>query len=96
MRSKRSPRGRRKVLLTRGRKLRIRQINLSNLPNNNNSVSESLRTSVERKLEELQRILPDACNEINMDTLFQMTADYIFLLEAKVSLLQNLSTFYGV
>lgn len=33
---------------------------------------------------------------MNMETLYQMTANYISLLQAKVSLLQSLSTFYGV
>ncbi|EOY31590.1 hypothetical protein QQP08_025635 [Theobroma cacao] len=91
MRSKRTPRCRRKVLLMRGRKLRRQSLSSAN-----DSSAESVRTSIERKLQQLQRILPAACSEINMETLFLRTAEYIFLLEAKVSLLQNLSTFYGV
>ncbi|XVF34311.1 hypothetical protein REPUB_Repub18cG0048800 [Reevesia pubescens] len=99
--SKRSPRGSgrsRKVLLMRGRKLRRQKS--STLANDSTTAvsvsSESVRTSIERKLQQLQRMLPPGCPEINMETLFQRTADYIFLLEAKVSLLHNLSTFYGV
>ncbi|XVF47805.1 hypothetical protein PTKIN_Ptkin03bG0140500 [Pterospermum kingtungense] len=59
-----------------------------------------LQRESERKLQQLQRMLPAGaacpCPEINMETLFQRTADYIFLLEVKLSLLRNLSTFYGV
>ena len=92
--SKRSPSGRRKVLVMRGRKIRRQSLSLSN--ESGAAAAESVRTSIERKLRQLQRMLPDGCPEIDMETLFQRTAEYIFLLEAKVSLLQNLSTFYGV
>ncbi|KAK8597988.1 hypothetical protein V6N13_095380 [Hibiscus sabdariffa] len=86
--SKRCPRFKRKVLLMRGRKTR----------RNGTAVAadQSVRTSIERKLLQLQRMLPSACSEINTETLFQRTADYIFLLEAKLSLLHSLSAFYGV
>lgn len=83
--SKRSPRGRRKqvCMIIRGRKF-----------------PRQLRNSTERKLEQLQMMVPPAaaaaCPEINMETLFERTADYIFLLEAKLCLLRELSTFYGV
>ncbi|KAK8595782.1 hypothetical protein V6N13_000472 [Hibiscus sabdariffa] len=89
--SKRCPRFRRKVLLMRGRKTRR---------NGTAAAADqySVRTSIGRKLLQLQRMLPSACSEINADaeTLFQRTADYIFLLEAKLSLLHSLSAFYGV
>ncbi|XVE98672.1 hypothetical protein REPUB_Repub03eG0127600 [Reevesia pubescens] len=91
--SKRSSRSRRKVLIMRGRKIRSQSLSFAN---NSAAAAETLRTSIERKLQQLQRLLPAGCPEINMETLFQRTADYIFLLEAKVSLLQNLSTLYGV
>lgn len=41
-------------------------------------------------------MIPSGRSEMNMETLYQMTANYISLLQAKVSLLQSLSTFYGV
>ncbi|XWS70893.1 hypothetical protein CRYUN_Cryun03dG0088800 [Craigia yunnanensis] len=94
--SKRSPRGRRNVLLMRGRKIPRQSLSLVNTTRAAAASAESVRTSIKRKLQQLQRMLPVGCPEINRETLFQRTADYIFLLEAKVSLLQNLSTFYGV
>ncbi|KAL9445426.1 hypothetical protein AB3S75_018422 [Citrus x aurantiifolia] len=48
-----------------------------------------------RRLKQLKRMIPSGCSEMNMETLYQMTANYISLLQAKVSLLQSLSTFYG-
>ncbi|XVE63444.1 hypothetical protein DITRI_Ditri07aG0021300 [Diplodiscus trichospermus] len=96
--SKRSPGARRKVLVMRGRKIR-RHSRLS-LANERGAAttatSQSVRAPIDRKLRQLQRMLPVGSPEINMETLFQTTAEYISLLEAKVSLLQNLSTFYGV
>ncbi|GMI97560.1 hypothetical protein HRI_003425300 [Hibiscus trionum] len=80
--SKRCPRFRRKVLVMRaGRKTRR---------------NGTAAAAIERKLLQLQRMLPSACSEVNAETLFQRTADYIFLLEAKLSLLHSLSAFYGV
>ena len=95
--SKRSPRNRRKVLVMRGRKIQRQSLSLANESGTAPATaSDPVRTSIERKLRQLQRMLPAGCTEINMETLFQRTAEYIFLLEAKLSLLQNLSTFYGV
>ncbi|XWS73167.1 hypothetical protein CRYUN_Cryun02cG0102500 [Craigia yunnanensis] len=79
----------------RGRKIRRQSLSLANTTSTA-AAAESVRTSMERKLKQLQRMLPVGCPENNMETLFQRTASYIFLLEAKVSLLQNLSTLYGV
>ncbi|KAL4298217.1 hypothetical protein GQ457_12G025060 [Hibiscus cannabinus] len=53
-------------------------------------------TSTGRQLRRLQRMLPTAGSETNADTLFQRTADYIFLLQAKLSLLHTLSALYGI
>ncbi|XP_022751634.1 uncharacterized protein LOC111300264 [Durio zibethinus] len=93
--SKRSPRARRKVLVTRGRNIRRQSLSLAN-ESGAAAAAESVRTSIERKLRQLQRMLPAGCAEINMETLFQRTAEHIFLLEAKVRSLQNLSTFCGI
>ncbi|XWS16927.1 hypothetical protein CRYUN_Cryun33cG0023700 [Craigia yunnanensis] len=97
--SKRSLRARRKVLVMRGRKIQRQSLSLANESGTAPAAaSDPTRTSIERKLQQLQRMLPAGCTctEINMETLFQRTAEYIFLLEAKVSLLHNLSTFYGI
>ncbi|MBA0572174.1 hypothetical protein Golob_002532 [Gossypium lobatum] len=72
--SKRCSQFRRKVLVKRGRKIR-----------RNGMTAEPVRTSIERKLRQLQRMLQPCCPGINMETLFQRTADYIFLLEAKLN-----------
>ncbi|KAK8602012.1 hypothetical protein V6N13_058323 [Hibiscus sabdariffa] len=56
----------------------------------------AVTTSTGRRLRQLQRMLPTAASETNADTLFQRTADYIFLLQAKLSLLHTLSALYGV
>ncbi|GMJ07199.1 hypothetical protein HRI_004389100 [Hibiscus trionum] len=82
--SKRCPRLRRKVYVMRRRR------------NGTASSAESVRTDIERKLEQLQMMLPTACSEINADTLFQRTADYVFFLQAKLRFLHTLSAFYGV
>ncbi|MBA0844636.1 hypothetical protein Goarm_022874, partial [Gossypium armourianum] len=50
---------------------------------NDNVATESVRTSIERQLWQLERMLWADCREINMETLFQRTAHYIFLLEVK-------------
>ncbi|KAJ0030601.1 hypothetical protein Pint_14277 [Pistacia integerrima] len=50
-----------------------------------------------KKLKQLLRIInPTGCQEMDMETLFQSVADYILLLQVKVSLLRNLSGFYDV
>lgn len=48
-----------------------------------------------RKLKQLQRAIP-GCHEMNhLGDLFEKTANYIFLLEAKLNLLRKLSTICG-
>lgn len=51
-------------------------------------------TSLQKKFRELQRTIPG--QELNMHNLFQSIQKYIFLLEAKVTILRCLSNSYGV
>ncbi|KAG2692204.1 hypothetical protein I3843_08G041200 [Carya illinoinensis] len=55
----------------------------------------TVKSSVQRKLKQLQRIIP-GCLEMDMENLFPRVANYILLLEEKVNVLKNLSTLYGV
>jgi hypothetical protein len=71
----------------RGRKKRLR---LSLLKN-----STAVQSSLQRKLRQLQRIIP-GCNEMDLETLFPSIANYILSLQIKVNILKNLSTLYGV
>ncbi|XVE71738.1 hypothetical protein DITRI_Ditri10aG0175900 [Diplodiscus trichospermus] len=82
--SKRFPRCRRKVLLIKGRKIPRKSLSLANTTSAAGA-AEPVSISIERKLQQLQRMLPAGSAEINMETLFQRTADYIFLLEAKIN-----------
>uniref|UniRef100_A0ACD5XS82 Uncharacterized protein n=1 Tax=Avena sativa TaxID=4498 RepID=A0ACD5XS82_AVESA len=47
-----------------------------------------------RRLRELKKIVPDA-RDADVDMLLQRTAEYICLLELKVSALRRLSVIYG-
>ncbi|KAL5842229.1 hypothetical protein ACOSQ3_012832 [Xanthoceras sorbifolium] len=58
--------------------------------------SKTSHNSTRRQLKQLLGIIP-GCHGMNMDIdMFQRIADYIILLQAKVGLLQNLSSLYGV
>lgn len=52
-------------------------------------------TPLQRKLRQLQKIIPGS-DDMDVDSLFQTTASYIFLLESQVSFLRKLSSFYGI
>lgn len=49
-----------------------------------------------KKLHQLHEIIPGCEVMDNMETLFQMTANYIFALQLKASFLQSLCVFYDV
>jgi hypothetical protein len=49
-----------------------------------------------KKLHQLHKIIPGCEVMDNMETLFQMTANYIFALQLKASFLQSLCVFYDV
>lgn len=69
---------------------------------NPQALSTSTTTLLRKRLKQLQRIINpaahDQCHEEmnNLGSLFEKTANYIFLLEAKLNLLKSLSTIYGV
>ncbi|OEL36083.1 hypothetical protein BAE44_0002898 [Dichanthelium oligosanthes] len=48
-----------------------------------------------RRLRELKKIVPDA-RDADVDLLLRRTADYICILELKVTVLRRLSAIYGV
>ncbi|KAJ1289761.1 hypothetical protein BS78_02G189000 [Paspalum vaginatum] len=48
-----------------------------------------------RRLRELKKIVPDA-QDADVDVLLRRTAEYICVLELKVTVLRRLSTVYGV
>ena len=48
-----------------------------------------------RRLRELKKIVPDAL-DADVDMLLRRTADYICILELKVTVLRRLSAIYGV
>ncbi|RLN35174.1 uncharacterized protein C2845_PM03G35170 [Panicum miliaceum] len=48
-----------------------------------------------RRLRELKKIVPDA-RDADVDMLLRRTADYICILELKVTVLRRLSAIYGV
>ncbi|KAF8695336.1 hypothetical protein HU200_037566 [Digitaria exilis] len=48
-----------------------------------------------RRLRELKKIVPDA-EDADVDMLLRRTADYICVLELKVTVLRRLSTIYGM
>ncbi|KAF5205255.1 hypothetical protein FRX31_005158 [Thalictrum thalictroides] len=52
---------------------------------------------MQRKIEKLQRIVPE-CNkmDIEIETVFQKTATYIFFLECQVNVLKNLCDLYEI
>ncbi|KAG2699234.1 hypothetical protein I3843_07G182700 [Carya illinoinensis] len=82
-----SPSWRRGAMRMRGRKKRLRISLVEN--------AKSVKTSIQGKLMQLQRMIPD-CHETDMETLFPRVANYILLLQVKVNALKNLSTLYGV
>lgn len=51
---------------------------------------------MEKKLKQLKRLIPGGNEVENAETLFQKTANYIFLLEWQVSALRTISSLYGV
>ncbi|CAJ1944921.1 unnamed protein product [Sphenostylis stenocarpa] len=61
------------------------------LPNN----AVKVKPSLQKKLRELQGEVPGS-EGIDMQTLFQNIEQYIFQLEAKVTVLRCLSNLYGV
>jgi hypothetical protein len=72
----------------RGRKKRLR------LPSVENTKAE--RSRIQRKLRQLQRMIPSS-HEMDLETsLFPRIAIHILLLEVKVTILKNLSILYGV
>ncbi|PQP96154.1 hypothetical protein Pyn_18329 [Prunus yedoensis var. nudiflora] len=59
--------------------------------------SKDAKSSIERKLMQLQKLIPGCIINIsNPETTFQEIANYVFLLEAKVNILRLLATSYGV
>nr|CAB3457108.1 unnamed protein product [Digitaria exilis] len=48
-----------------------------------------------RRLRELKKIVPDA-QDADVDMLLRQTADYICILELKVTVLRRLSAIYGM
>ncbi|KAE8056814.1 hypothetical protein FH972_013551 [Carpinus fangiana] len=72
----------------RARKKRLR------LPSGENT--EAMETSIQRKLRQLQRMIPNCCYEMDLETMYPRIAVYILLLEVKVDVLKNLSILYGV
>lgn len=54
------------------------------------------KTSLRKKLRELQGTVPIRSHGMNMNTLFQKIEKCILLLEAKVATLRYLSNLYGV
>ena len=59
--------------------------------------SKAEKNSTLKKLRQLQRIInPGYYNKMNLSTLFQNTSNHIFLLEAKLNVLKNLSAMFGV
>ena len=60
---------------------------------------DTAKASTLNKLRQLQRIINPSCHGdeiMNLDTLFQKTADQISLLQEKVNVLKNLYTMFGV
>ncbi|KAF7154536.1 hypothetical protein RHSIM_Rhsim01G0012500 [Rhododendron simsii] len=54
------------------------------------------RKAMEKKLKQLKRLIPGGNEVENAETLFQKTANYIFLLEWQVSALRTISSLSGV
>lgn len=54
------------------------------------------RKAIEKKLKQLKRVIPGGNEVENAESLFQITANYIFLLEWQVSALRSISSLYGV
>ncbi|PON90720.1 hypothetical protein TorRG33x02_135770 [Trema orientale] len=57
--------------------------------------SEAAKTTTLKKLRKLQRITNPGYKEMNLGTLFQKTANHIFVLEAKLNVLKSLSALFG-
>ncbi|KAL0013415.1 hypothetical protein SO802_000484 [Lithocarpus litseifolius] len=87
MRTRSSTLWRRRAMRMRGKKKRLR---LSLVKN-----STAANTSIQRKLRQLQNIIP-GCNEMDLETLFPRIANYILSLQVRVNILKDISTLYGV
>jgi hypothetical protein len=77
----------------RARRMRARKKRLR-LPLGENT--EATETSIQRKLRQLQRMIPNCSHEMDLETLYPRIAVYILLLEVKVDVLKNLSILYGI
>ncbi|KAF9662690.1 hypothetical protein SADUNF_Sadunf18G0080500 [Salix dunnii] len=71
---------------------KIERPRLSSTRNN----PRATRASVRKKLHQLHRIIPGCEAMDNTETLFQMTANYIFALQLEVSVLQSLCAYHDV
>ncbi|KAI5557163.1 hypothetical protein BDE02_18G084700 [Populus trichocarpa] len=71
---------------------KMKRPKLSSIRNN----PRTARVSMRKKLHQLHKIIPGCEVMDNMETLFQMTANYIFALQLKASFLQSLCVFYDV
>ncbi|KAI4344353.1 hypothetical protein L6164_011588 [Bauhinia variegata] len=56
----------------------------------------NVKSCLQRKLRQLERTIPGSHGIMEVQTLFLTIQNYITLLEAKVTVLRSLSTFYGV
>ncbi|KAK1317327.1 hypothetical protein QJS10_CPA05g02284 [Acorus calamus] len=70
---------------------RIRKKKIAHVRDGRSSASNM----VLKKLMKLRKIVP-TCEEADIDTLFRKTAEHIALLELQVSVLEGLSSLYGV
>ncbi|CAL5088256.1 unnamed protein product [Urochloa decumbens] len=77
---------RRKAMFTVGRKKQGQALPMRRRP---------FQHMVLRRLRELKKIVPDA-QDADVDMLLRRTADYICVLELKVTVLRRLSAIYGV
>ncbi|RCV11754.1 hypothetical protein SEVIR_2G220300v4 [Setaria viridis] len=77
---------RRKAMFTVGRKKKGGVLTVSRRP---------FQHTVLRRLRELKKIVPDA-QDADVDMLLRRTANYICILEFKVTVLRRLSAIYGV
>ena len=93
MNTRRFPSWARGGLQVRGRKKRAK---LCFGKNGNGNGTSTKSSSLQRKLRELLRIVPGSHDGMDIQTLFQSIEDYITLLEAKLTVLRNLATFYGL
>ena len=77
------------------RSSRRRRVKLSPFSQKTKAVRITI-TPLQRKLRELQKIIPGSDHDMDVDSLFQTTASYISSLETQVSFLRKLSSFYGI